>query len=62
MNKYETCKDCPDRTVQPNCHMTCEGYEARQKKRQEANDKRLAESIMTDFQYREKQKIWKKYH
>lgn len=20
------CKDCPDRTVEPNCHMTCEAY------------------------------------
>lgn len=20
------CKDCPDRVVEPNCHMTCEKY------------------------------------
>lgn len=20
------CKDCPDRVVQPNCHMTCKKY------------------------------------
>lgn len=24
--KYHTCQDCPDRTIEPNCHMTCEGY------------------------------------
>ena len=25
-DKYKSCKDCPDRTVEPNCHTTCEGY------------------------------------
>lgn len=25
-DKFVTCKNCPDRTVEPNCHMTCEGY------------------------------------
>lgn len=24
--KERTCKGCPDRTVEPNCHMTCEDY------------------------------------
>lgn len=24
--KLSPCKDCPDRTVEPNCHMTCERY------------------------------------
>ena len=26
MDKYETCQGCEDRTIEPNCHMTCEGY------------------------------------
>ena len=26
IDKFKTCKDCPDRCVSPNCHMTCEGY------------------------------------
>lgn len=26
MKKEKTCKDCRDRTIEPNCHMTCEKY------------------------------------
>lgn len=61
MNKYKTCKDCPDRTVQPNCHMTCEGYKARQRQRQEADRKRLTEYGTDLFQYEVKKKLRKKY-
>ena len=61
MNKYKTCKDCPDRTVQPNCHMTCEGYKARQRQRQEADRKRLTEYGTDMFQYEVKKKLRKKY-
>ena len=25
-NKFKSCKDCPDRCAEPNCHDTCEGY------------------------------------
>lgn len=25
-NKFNSCEGCPDRTVEPNCHMSCEGY------------------------------------
>lgn len=34
-NKFETCRNCKDRTVEPNCHNTCQGYIARQKKKEE---------------------------
>ena len=28
-NKFETCADCPDRSIHPNCHSTCIGYKCR---------------------------------
>ena len=34
-DKFKTCKDCPDRSVEPNCHSTCEGYIARCKQNEE---------------------------
>ena len=33
MNKFKTCKACPDRVV--GCHSTCEGYQFRCKEREE---------------------------
>ena len=32
-DKAKSCKDCPDRTVEPNCHMTCE-YHLKREERQ----------------------------
>ena len=26
MDKFKSCQDCPDRSIEPNCHETCEGY------------------------------------
>jgi hypothetical protein len=31
-DKTRTCYGCPDRTVEPRCHGTCEGYKWRQEK------------------------------
>lgn len=31
-NKFESCKGCPDRSVEPNCHTTCKGYLYRKQK------------------------------
>ncbi len=28
-DKFKSCKDCPDRCADPNCHDTCEGYQKR---------------------------------
>jgi hypothetical protein len=25
-DKFKTCQNCPDRSIHPNCHTTCEGY------------------------------------
>lgn len=45
-DKFKSCKDletgedCPDRTAQPNCHSTCEGYLHRCEVNQKIRDKR----------------------
>ena len=31
IDKFKTCQNCPDRSIHPNCHNTCEGYLARQR-------------------------------
>ena len=39
-NKEESCEDCPDRTIDPNCHETCEGYIKRQAKQEKIKEER----------------------
>ena len=34
---YRTCYGCPDRVAVPRCHMTCEGYKARQAEAERRN-------------------------
>ena len=34
---YRTCYGCPDRVAVPRCHMTCEGYKARQAETERRN-------------------------
>lgn len=34
------CKDCPDRTVEPNCHMVCRKYLAFQAEREAEYERR----------------------
>lgn len=34
---YRTCHGCPDRVAVPRCHMTCEGYKARQAEAERRN-------------------------
>lgn len=43
-DKSKTCKDCPDRTVIPNCHDDCEGYLERCKKQRIIAEKQKQES------------------
>lgn len=38
-NKFHTCKGCPDRTVEPNCHNTCQGYIYRQEQFEKRREK-----------------------
>lgn len=37
-DKHKSCKGCPDRATEPNCHDNCTGYKARQ----ELNEKKKA--------------------
>ena len=37
-DKFKSCEDCPDRTVEPNCHMTCEGYIFRCQKNEKSKE------------------------
>ena len=41
-DKYKTCKNCPDRSIDPPCHETCEGYKARCQEQKRINDNRRA--------------------
>lgn len=39
-NKFNTCWNCPDRSIEPNCHETCKGYLYRQAERDKRNKER----------------------
>lgn len=45
-NKFESCENCPDRSIEPNCHNTCRGYLFRVEK-----NTKLKESKRKDFDY-----------
>lgn len=49
-NKFESCKGCPDRCADPNCHDRCEGYKYRMKKKDEAKRRKWEqwEGCMTE--------------
>ena len=34
------CKDCKDRSVEPNCHTTCESYKKYKKEKEDINKKK----------------------
>lgn len=49
MNKFKTCKDCPDRTVEPNCHDKCKGYKARQEQNAKLVEAKRKDRDFTSF-------------
>ena len=51
-NKFVTCKDCPDRTVEPRCHDTCRGYLFRQERFEKIREARLRHSEYNDYKYK----------
>lgn len=51
IDKFKTCKDCPDRTISPNCHSTCEGYLYRVRKNKEIAEERKAEAIRRGYEF-----------
>ena len=42
---YRTCHGCPDRVAEPRCHMTCEGYKARQAEDAKKREAKRIENI-----------------
>lgn len=55
IDKYKTCKDCPDRSVR--CHNTCEGYLERVKHNKELAERRRKEAIMKEYEFEKNNKI-----
>lgn len=52
IDKSKTCKDCPDRTVFPNCHDACEGYLERCNKRKAIAEKMKQENLFLAYKKR----------
>lgn len=52
MNKFESCEGCPDRTIEPNCHITCEGYIFRLEKIAKLRESRRKDFDFYDFKYK----------
>ena len=50
-NKFHTCKGCPDRTVEPNCHNTCQGYIYRQEQFEKRREKAKSEADIKNYKY-----------
>lgn len=48
-NKFNSCADCPDRSVSPNCHVTCEGYLFRSRRREELKEKKKRDQEFFGF-------------
>ena len=61
-DKFKWCKDCPDRTVLPNCHSTCEGYLNRCREAEEKRQKKLQEFNIDDYITKRKARIFKMTH
>lgn len=55
------CKDCPDRVVEPNCHMTCERYKEFQAYRQAIIDSRKDEREYRDYRRGIQKRVDKAY-
>ena len=53
--KFKRCpSDCPDRSIEPNCHETCEGYLFRC---EENKKKRQRRRVETDFYNFKKERV-----
>lgn len=60
-NKFKTCQDCQDRSIDPNCHATCEGYLHRRKIYDNMRDEKKVERERANMidEYIIK-KVWKR--
>lgn len=59
IDKFKTCKDCPDRSISPNCHNTCEGYLERCRKNEERKKREREHSAYVQTFY--KPKVYKNH-
>lgn len=59
-NKFETCRKCPHRTVEPNCHTTCEGYLYRIRKKEKIAKKRKEESVSKAYEKERKRWLYER--
>ena len=48
-NKFHTCYGCPDRSVEPSCHISCEGYKYRTEKAAEIKREKRKETEYCEF-------------
>ena len=46
---YTCCKNCPDRTIEPNCHTTCERYLAVRAEQYETKKRRQAVQAIDSY-------------
>lgn len=49
MDKYKSCENCPDRTVEPNCHTTCEGYLFRCEQNRKKKERKKEDTEFNSF-------------
>lgn len=49
MDKYKTCKNCPDRSIHPNCHSTCEGYIHRMAEKEKRKEEERKQCRMASY-------------
>ena len=50
-NKFVTCKGCPDRTIEPNCHTVCRGYLYRADRQKRINEASKDSSIYWGYKH-----------
>lgn len=53
------CRNCPNRSIEPNCHVSCEGYLTMKENQETNNKKRREESSYVDYYYEAKQRAKK---
>ena len=48
-NKFHTCYGCPDRSIEPNCHLSCEGSKYRTEKAAEIKEEKRKAYEYTEY-------------
>ena len=58
----KSCKGCQSRTVEPNCHMTCEIYMEYVREHRLEMEEAQKDSIFNKYYHERREKILKKIH